>query len=182
MADNIFNALVTALNGGLGAIIEKEVREIRTALKRTGSVAEGLRSAGLVSKNLTSPGKAGSEADRETYAKVKEILIPRIALGFTETDRRLLACDTKVLSDAEKLGKRYAQQQLGAVLGRYARALKKLENRDAPEREPEPAKTYEAKTIEILSNRLALAQEIVGPAFDIVKFVKLLENAIKILS
>lgn len=174
-------ALAAALNGSLGKQIATEVAAKNKSDSATKTVVEGLISVGLHAADLRSPGKDGTEAAKEQYAKVKEMLIPRIVAGWSKADQTLFNLQTKAVPEDKKAQRKYLQQQIGSAIGRYARGMQKVEDANAPEAAPKTPQTFEAATIEKLSQMKAAAQK-VDAVWSKPEFDKLINAVIDFLS
>ena len=105
--------------------IKKDSAARISAAKRTTSVIDLLISSGFKSTDLISPkGKDNkSTATPELFASFKEAIVG----GFDAVTRKLLALPVKAVPVEQKPARLYWQQQIGAIMNDYKRALEKRE-------------------------------------------------------
>ena len=136
-----------------------------------------LKAEGVVSTMLR-----GKDRDKELVDSLK----PSIILGFSVTERKLLAGDVKAMNQLAKDMRKATQQKIGAYIGYMASELAKLEKAEAEteEGEGEKAEKSGAEKLRIaLDTALKIVQGDEKPkGYDPVKMnagIQTLINSIK---
>jgi hypothetical protein len=113
------------LNAPVVDAIKKDSAARITATKRTTAVIDLLVSSGFKSTDLISPkGKDNkSTATPELFASFKDAIVG----GYDAATRKLLALPIKAVPVEQKPARLYWQQQIGAIMNDYKRALEKRE-------------------------------------------------------
>ena len=92
------------------------------------SLVDTLHKAKIPSTHLISPKPKGDKPSQSTASQQWfDEFNAAIVLGFSATTQRILAAPTKSLTEAQKLSKRYWQQQIGAIRGDFKKSLEKRE-------------------------------------------------------
>ena len=126
-------------------------------------------------------------AGQAKVADIADAVRANIALGFTESERKLLASDTKALSEAKKAEKSKAQKKFGPyirLIQKYLteQAIKAGEIEDPAESEESEDKTVADKLKIMLESCQKLVQGDEDPkGYDPVIMAKLIGQAIAII-
>ena len=96
------------------------VKSEQSSSRKWLKVVDNLHADGITAQLIATEKKGGNPELRES---VREAVVA----GFTPAQQALLAKEGKSLSDAEKVEKRYTQQQVGSMLGHIERLLAKAE-------------------------------------------------------
>lgn len=108
--------LATTTRSAIAEAVSSELTNERKWLKVSDSLtADGVRLSMIVTEN-----KGGNP-------EVRDALRDAIVLGFSKTEQALYNQDSKALSDADKVTKRYVQQKVGVMLSRIEKYLAKAE-------------------------------------------------------
>lgn len=92
------------------------------------SLVDTLHKAKIPSTHLISPKPKGDKPSQSTASQQWfDEFNTAIVLGFSSTTQKIMAAPTKSLTEAQKLSKRYWQQQVGAIRGDYKKSLEKRE-------------------------------------------------------
>jgi uncharacterized protein (DUF885 family) len=145
-------------------------------------LADLYRAEGVTASMLETENKGGDERLRD---QVKEAIVA----GFKETDRKLLASDTKTLSDREKGTKKTLQQNVGAYLAKIKTHILKAESAEkaksaenavsTPEKaESSATKTQAQRVQKMLDDVIKTMQKMEKPNFDVADAIKRI-NAVK---
>lgn len=129
------------------------------------------RGDGVTAAMLATEKKGGDEDLRD---QVKGAII----LAFTEGERKLLAADTKTLSDSDKGTKKTLQQNVGSYLDKIRTHIANAEKEESGEDEGGAPKTEVQRIHELLDKAVTKLQKLEKPAFDVTEAVKRV-NAIK---
>jgi len=154
--------------------VSNAVSKRRTSDTATTTAVDVLYSGGFEARFCKAPEK-GSEG----YAEHKErfdAVTSAVVLGFTETNRKLLDKPTKSLSEAQKINKRYWQQQKGALRNDFGSKLQRREdvaNGVTNPRNVKSIETYASETCVAFKKRLETAEL---AEFDMVLALEKLEE------
>lgn len=138
---------------------------------------DSLFADGVTADMLKAPGK---DEPRTLY----ETVSVSIVAGFTANVQALLKKDTKSLSEAQKVDKRFWQQQIGSKLKDLRNALARREAKAKAEMEgsdgaQEDKSTWESTKRKVLSEIIAQAQKKESTTIkDLSAFIKDLQSAL----
>ena len=132
-------------------------------------LADSYRAENVTAAMLETEKKGGSEGLRE---QVKSAIIA----AFTDSERSLLATDTKALDDSDKGTKKTLQQRVGSYLDKVrshiAKAEKEEEGGDA-----QASKTAVQRIHKLLDDAITKLQKLENPTFDVAEAVKRVNSA-----
>ena len=146
--------------------ISNAVSKSRASDTATTTAVDILYSGGFEARFCKSPKKDSEDAEhKERFAALNVAIVA----GFTETNRQLLDKPTKSLSEAQKVNKRYWQQQKGAIRSDFGKYLQRREDVAAGITNPRTTKsieTFASETCVALKKRLEAAE---SAEFDLVE-------------
>ena len=153
--------------------ISNAVSKRRTSDTAMTTAVDVLYSGGFEARFCESPKKDNEDTEhKEAYAALKVAIVA----GFTETNRQLLDKPTKSLSEAQKVNKRYWQQQIGARVNDFGSQLQRREDVAAGVSNPRNVKsieTFASESCVALKKRLEAAEL---AEFDLVIALEKLEE------
>ena len=119
-------------------------------------ISGGFPAAHCKSPKKDADGNEPTVEHKEAYAALKVAVVA----GFTETRRKLLDKPTKSLSEAQKINKRFWQQQIGARVNDFYNQLKRREDaaKGGNPRNVKSIETYALEAIAALRKRLQNAE------------------------
>lgn len=146
----------------LSAATAKAVSDYTAAATRTnaqrGKLLDMLHADGVTSDMLAAPAKG---EDRAFYDSAKAAVVA----GFTPQVQKLLKADAKSLKPAQKIDRKYWQQQIGSRmsdlksgLAKREAAIAAAEAAESGEDADKPTATWEAKTRAALATLVKQAQ------------------------
>lgn len=135
-------------------------------------LSDSYRGDGVTAAMLETVKNGGDEGIRE---QVKGAIV----LAFTESARKLLAADTKTLSESDKGTKKTLQQNIGAYLDKIKTHIANAEKAESDDGGEGSAPKTEVQRIHaLLDKAVTKLQKLDAPAFDVTEAVKRL-NAVK---
>lgn len=134
-------------------------------------LSDSYRGDGVTAAMLETVKNGGDEGIRE---QVKGAIV----LAFTESARKLLAADTKTLSESDKGTKKTLQQNIGAYLDKIKTHIANAEKAESEDGESDAPKTEVQRIHALLDKAVTKLQKLDAPAFDVTEAVKRL-NAVK---
>jgi len=136
------------------------------------ALSDSYRGDGVTAAMLETVKKGGDEDLRQQVSAA-------IVLAFTEKERKLLAADTKTLSDSDKGNKKTLQQRVGSYLDKIRTHIANAEKiEDGEDGEGSAPKTEVQRIQALLEKVVTKLQKLEKPAFDVTEAVKRV-NAIK---
>ena len=187
---NETNAIPTRLTAnGRKAITSATSSQIK-ANGRTSATVDQLIADGMLWTDFIAPTGEGSTSTPELHKALKAAIV----LGFSASDRKLLATPTKALNDDNSAAKRLKQQSVGAFMGAFKRDLKARQAPATPKtraaQQPtgesgeasESGKDVNVKLLELIVSATKKAQGCDDPSFNVNEFVKLMKAAATILA
>ena len=131
---------------------------------------DALVSDGVTSDMLKKPAKGETTPHETLIAQVEDIVLS----SFTKLEREIYAKEPKVLSDEQKVTRRFVQTERGSRYAKIVRHLKKYESEEELKESgaPRAIKTKTDKIKAKLNDAITLAQSLETPAFDVTDFVK----------
>lgn len=134
-------------------------------------LSDSYRGDGVTAAMLETVKKGGSEDLREQVSGA-------IVLAFTEAQRKLLASDTKTLSDSDKGNKKTLQQRIGSYLDKIRTHIANAEKEENGDDEGGTVKTEVQRIHALLDKAITKMQKLEKPAFDVTESVKRI-NSVK---
>lgn len=135
------------------------------------ALSDSYRGDGVTAAMLETVKKGGDEDLRQQVSAA-------IVLAFTEKERKLLAADTKTLSDSDKGNKKTLQQRVGSYLDKIRTHIANAEKVEDGDEEGSAPKTEVQRIQALLEKVVTKLQKLEKPAFDVTEAVKRV-NAIK---
>ena len=156
-----------------------------TAKRKKGKFEDDMFSLGFRSGHCISP--AGKESalslsSPECFQQIREAIVQ----GFAAEDRKLMLQPIESLDEGRKKERKKLQTSVGTKVRDLKNALERREiaaGEIEPEPEPEPedsnpkGKTTVEKCMQMLINAANIARKEEEPDFDVVDFIRSLENA-----
>ena len=134
-------------------------------------LSDSYRAEGVTASMLATEKQGGSEGLRE---QVKAAIIA----AFTDSERKLLATDTKALDDSEKGTKKTLQQRVGSYLDKVRSHISKAEKSEEEGGDAQESKTPVQRIHKLLDDAITKLKKLENPSFDVPETVKKL-NAVK---
>lgn len=147
------------------------VKGDKTTSHKWVKLSDTYRAEGVTSAMLETSKKGGSDDLRD---QVKGAIV----LAFNESERKLLASDTKTLDNVDKMLKKEIQQSVGAYLSKIQAHIAKAEKEENGEGEGNAPKTEIQRIHELLDKAVSKMQKLDAPAFDVTESVKRI-NSVK---
>lgn len=131
---------------------------------------DALASDSVTSAMLAKPKKGETTPHETLIAQVEDIVLS----SFTKLEREIYAKEPKVLSDEQKVTRRFVQTERGSRYAKIVRHLKKHESDEELQASgaPRVTKSKVEKIKAKLNDAIELAQSLETPAFDVTDFVK----------
>lgn len=128
------------------------------------------RGEGVTAAMLATEKKGGDEDLRN---QVKGAIV----LAFTEGERKLLAADTKTLSDSDKGTKKTLQQNVGSYFDKIRTHIANAEKEESGDDEGGATKTEIQRIHELLDKAITKMQKLEAPRFNVTDAVKHVNTA-----
>jgi hypothetical protein len=141
-----------------------------TARNKWRKACDALVSDGVTSAMLAKPKKGETTPHEMLIAQVEDVVMS----SFTKLEREIYAKEPKVLSDEQKVTRRFVQTEKGSRYNKIVGHMKKHET-DEEQKATGAPKAIKGKVDKIkakLNDAITLAQSLETPAFDVTDFVK----------
>ena len=144
------------------------------------SLVDAMVKAKIPSTHLISPSASGKNKGLSTAPSQEyyDDIRASVVLGFSATVQKLIAKpSTKGLTDAQRVTRKYWQQQIGAIVGDYKTQLAKRED-NAESGNTSRTRTPQQRVTDNLNDSIKVLQEADGVPFDTVKVLELCKKAL----
>jgi hypothetical protein len=161
--------LASTTRSSIADAVSSELSNERKWLK----VSDSLQADGIKLHMIVTENKGGKP-------EIRDALRDAIVLGFNKTEQALYMQDSKALSDADKVSKRYVQQKVGVMLSRIEKYLGKAEDKADGSDVVKSATTKWSRAQEYLTKLLDDVQKAEGVAdlhvADAIRTIKTLKG------
>ena len=107
---------MATLNQNLVTLVTKASRDKIAGMTSTKAVLDEMFANGIKPDDLIAP---KGNADRTFYDGLRDAVVA----GFSKNAQALLAADVRGLSDEQKIGRKYWQEQIGSILKDWRKGL-----------------------------------------------------------